>query len=522
MGFEEPSKSNAGLHDVSGDIKLEQSNQEGVFRTADLATLGLSQETERDIGPLDIICVGWNICNSWAGVAATMALTIAQGGAVTLIYGVIVVFIMVGCSGLTMAELASVYPTAGGQYHWTSILTPARPARILSYACGVTNVYAWISTTAGIAIIIAQVILGMVIFYQPDYVPETWHYFLVYQVFNLLVCIHNIFTLKKTMWVNDVSFVVTLTGFFTIIVTCLVRSSPKQDAAFVWSTFVNESGWSDGVSFLTGLVSPNYMYAGIDGAIHLAEECKNPARVVPRAIISTLVIGFITSFTFAVTMTYGIADFDAVLNTPTAVPAYEIWYQASKSKAAATTFMAILLTAATVALIAVQQTASRLTWSFARDNALLGSKFMGTIHPSLGVPVWALLANALVVFIIGCIFLGSSTAFNAFIGTSLILQQVTYAIPAALLMYRKRSHSFLPIDRPFKLYSPIGWLVNIVTVVFAIIVVIFYNFPVILPVVGSNMNYTSAVIGIMAIFAAINWFIHARKKYHGPRLAGVE
>ena len=60
------------------------------------------------------------------------------------------------------------------------------------------------------------------------------------------------------------------------------------------------------------------MYAGIDGAIHLAEECKNPARVVPRAIISTLVIGFITSFTFAVTMTYGIADFDAVLNTPTA------------------------------------------------------------------------------------------------------------------------------------------------------------------------------------------------------------
>lgn len=44
-----------------------------------------------------------------------MALTIAQGGAVTLIYGVVVVFIMVGCSGLTMAELSSVYPTAGGQ-----------------------------------------------------------------------------------------------------------------------------------------------------------------------------------------------------------------------------------------------------------------------------------------------------------------------------------------------------------------------------------------------------------------------
>ena len=74
-----------------------------------------------------------------------------------------------------------------------------------SYACGITNVYAWIATTAGIAIIIPQVILGMVIFHQPDYGPQTWHYFVVYQAVNLLVCVHNIFTLKKSMWVNDIS-----------------------------------------------------------------------------------------------------------------------------------------------------------------------------------------------------------------------------------------------------------------------------------------------------------------------------
>lgn len=89
--------------------------RQGTFGTTDLSTLGLAEAAERDIGPLDIICVGWNICNSWIGLAATIALTIAQGGSVTLIYGVIVCFVMVGCSGLTLAELASVYPTAGGQ-----------------------------------------------------------------------------------------------------------------------------------------------------------------------------------------------------------------------------------------------------------------------------------------------------------------------------------------------------------------------------------------------------------------------
>ena len=81
-----------------------------------LEVLGLSQQVTRNINAFDIICIGWNICNSWAGVAGTLALTIALGGTVTPIYGAALCFVAIGCSGLTMAELVSVYPTAGGQY----------------------------------------------------------------------------------------------------------------------------------------------------------------------------------------------------------------------------------------------------------------------------------------------------------------------------------------------------------------------------------------------------------------------
>lgn len=192
-----------------------------------------------------------------------------------------------------------------------------------------------------------------------------------------------------------------------------------------------------------------------------------------------------------------------------------------------------------MSLILLMQTASRLTWSFARDNALLGSRYIGHIHPILEVPVWALVVNGAVIFIIGCIYLGSTTAFNAFIGTGLILQQITYAIPAAVLLYGKRSSHLLPTNRPFKLWDSVGWIANFFTVGFAIIVVVFYNLPVVMPVEASNMSecrassqissaltdtlfeltdYTSAVIGVMTIFAGLNWFIWARTKYHGPRL----
>lgn len=111
----------------------------------------------------------------------------------------------------------------------------------------------------------------------------------------------------------------TLGSFFVITITCVARSSANyQPSVSVWGTFVNDSGWSSGgVAFLTGLVTPNYMYAGIDGALHLAEECKNASTVVPRALMSTLLIGFVSSFTFMVAMLYCTSDLDAVVASAT-------------------------------------------------------------------------------------------------------------------------------------------------------------------------------------------------------------
>lgn len=96
----------------------------------------------RKMTPLQIISASWIICDSWAGVSATVALAIAQGGPVTMVYGLILMFLLVGACTLTLAELSSVYPTAGGQYHWTSILAPGcisrglvRIAVVTYYSC---------------------------------------------------------------------------------------------------------------------------------------------------------------------------------------------------------------------------------------------------------------------------------------------------------------------------------------------------------------------------------------------------
>lgn len=113
------------------NFEIDEDQIRGTVETANLELLGLTQQTERSLSTFQIICGGWNICNSWAGIVGTLAIGISQGGTVLLLYGIIIVMVIVGLCTATLAELSSVYPTAGGQYHWTSILSPAKCSRVL-------------------------------------------------------------------------------------------------------------------------------------------------------------------------------------------------------------------------------------------------------------------------------------------------------------------------------------------------------------------------------------------------------
>ena len=69
--------------------------------------------------------------NTWWGFGSVFVLGISHGGPVTLIYGMILLSLVYGATALSLAELSAHYPTAGGQYHWTSLLAPKRLKRIL-------------------------------------------------------------------------------------------------------------------------------------------------------------------------------------------------------------------------------------------------------------------------------------------------------------------------------------------------------------------------------------------------------
>lgn len=200
------------------------------------------------------------------------------------------------------------------------------------------------------------------------------------------------------------------------------------------------------------------------------------------------------------------------------MPIYDIWRQTTKSSAAATTFLVALLLIILFVIVAMQQTAGCLTWSLARDDALLFSKSLGIMHNRLGVPAWALVVNASLVFLAGCVYLISSTAFSALINSSIILQIVSFAMPCILLMMRGRSDQVLPSDRAFSVPSWLGWTANAIVVIAAIVETIFFDFPAAIPISVSSMNYTCVVLAALAALSCVNWFAHGRMAYQGPTL----
>lgn len=327
-----------------GQTTQQASTKEAVLDPGSISGLGERGETivmndlkpQRNIGTFRLIAAGFNISNSWFAIAASLSVAIATGGTVSIIYGIVIIFLLYSCAALTMAELASVYPTAGGQYHFSSVLAPKKWNRPISYACGMIATSSWVALNASVNILAAQMVTSLAQFFL-DYTPKDWHLFFIYQAVNVFTLCYNIFLLSRTAWVHEFgckyhphpSFLIatvqilitsapvflTLTTFVVSVIASLARSE-KQTSTYVWTNFESNNGWPPAVSFLTGLITPCYMYAGLDAALHLAEETRTPRRDVPLALLWTIGIGFLTAFTFSVGMSYTITDLEALLNDP--------------------------------------------------------------------------------------------------------------------------------------------------------------------------------------------------------------
>ncbi|KAI7347160.1 hypothetical protein KC320_g7424 [Hortaea werneckii] len=148
-------------------------------------------------------------------------------------------------------------------------------------------------------------------------------------------------------------------------------------------------------------------------------------------------------------------------------------------------------------------------WAFSRDGALPFSEFWSKIHPSKRIPFNAQLAVYGIVGALGCLYLGSSTAFNSLMGTAVTVNNSAYMVPILtnLLTGRRNMHKGSFFMSGWK-----GFAVNTIAVCWLSFAIVFFSFPYYKPVTAQNMNYTCVVVGGLALLQ-LGWWLCVGKGY---------
>ncbi|MCJ1309396.1 hypothetical protein MMC25_003055 [Agyrium rufum] len=486
------------------------------------------KQLDRNFSLLSICAVGLVVGNTWAAlggsIAHAKAVAIYNGGPPGVLYEFIAVSIFYWIIAACLAELASAIPSSGGVYHWASIVGGPKYGRIWGWYAGWWNFAAWIFGPTSISAIVGNCCVQMYAVTHPDFVPQKWHVFVCYLIVTWICCSVVLFANRALPAVNNLGLFLILVGLLITIIVCAVlpgkSGSGYASNDFVWREWSQGIGYSsNGFVFLMGMLNGAYAVGTPDCCSHLAEEIPRPEINVPKAIAAQMVIGFITAFVYMITIFYAITDLDSVLSGEATFPLAEIYLQATGTSGGTIGLLLLVMLPLICTAIGGYLTASRILWTLARDNATPFSSMLGKISDRWRNPFNAILLCGVIGTIFGCIYVGSSTAFNAFVGSFVILSTLSYL--GALLPYVITRRKYI-VPGPFWMKGNLGLAMHGIACIYIAVFVVIFCFPYALPVDAGSMNYSCLVSGGLTVFITCWWFWKGSRGYTGPQALTIE
>ncbi|KAH7318941.1 amino acid transporter-like protein [Rhexocercosporidium sp. MPI-PUGE-AT-0058] len=458
------------------------------------------------------------LMGTWEALTSVVAAALTNGGAPCLFYNYIISFFGTIAIAASLSEIASICPTAGGQYHWVAVLAPKNQVIVASWFTGWISIGGQIVLTASAAFAAGLQMQALITLNHGDYTPQRWQGMLFYWMILLYSAAINIWGSRVLPHTNLASGVLHLAGFVTIMIVLGVMA-PKHNAHFVFVEVTNNSGWSnDGVSWLVGLLSTVYPFLGYDAACHLAEEMPRPERNVPIAMMGSVLVNGILGFGYALMLLFSLGDLQELLTSPTGFPFMQLFLNVTKTKAGATIMILPVTLIAVAANSAGCTSTSRTFWAFARDSATPFPKYFAHVNTSLQIPVRSVVLVTVAQMILGFIYLVNSTAFNAILSMSILGMYASYLLPIVYMALYGRRNLGSGEYGPFKLGKSLGPAVNIAAICWLLVAIVFSTFPSVQPVTTENMNYAIAVMGGWVVAGAAFFFVSGKRTYSGPKI----
>ncbi|KAL4946697.1 hypothetical protein BDV06DRAFT_231771 [Aspergillus oleicola] len=487
-----------------------------------LEHLGYKQELQRSFSLLDMVGFSFSIVTCWTALSGVFIIGVTAGGPPVMVFGWLGVCAITLTVALSMAEMCSQWPVAGGQYSWVALLAPPKISRPLSYITG------WFMLTGVLAMgavnnsICANFILGQANLVFPSFTIERWHTVLVTYAVAFASLLVNVFAPHLLNKLSRSILIWNITSFVIIVATLLATNTNKQPASFVFRDFQNFTGFAQSMATIIGILQSLFGMCCYDAPSHMTEEMKYPSRDAPKAMVLSVGMGAVTGFIFLLVLCFCIGDIDTTASSSTGVPVLQIFYDSTGNKVG-TCFMGSMITViCLVCAVSLVAEGSRSLFAFARDRGLPFSMFLSKVTGGKRhIPFNAICATVLVQIAFNSIYFGTVTGFNTIISIATTGFYISYALPllSRLLGHitsSSPSESTFKFTGPFHLHSTLSLTLNTIGLLFLLFAFVTFNFPSEAPVNEENMNYTSAAIGVIAFLGTGTWFLEARGRFTGP------
>lgn len=454
------------------------------------------------------------------GFGGPMISAVYGGGQLSMFVGILVVLVLDGAVAVSLAELASRYPTSSGVYYWSYRLCGEHKntRKALSFITGwfwlIGNWTITLSVNFGFASLIAATIS----IYEPQWTASSWELLLIFYAVCILTFSICAFGDKMLPLVDTAAALWSVVTIIAVLVGVAVQAkSGRHSASYGLGNYdTSFSGWGQGFTFFIGLLPPAYAFSAIGMITSMTEECADPEVEVSRSLVLCMPIGGIASLFFVLPLCFTLPPLEAILEAPNGQALPFILSTVMGTKAGTLILMVMVFFVTLFCSISITTGASRCTWAFSRDHALpLANIWTKTVADS---PVYALALVTIIEMLLGLINLGSSAAFTAFASVGVIALAIGYLVPIAISLFTGRkevSHARWNVGR----FA--GTVANVLAVSWILFELVLFSMPTALPVSEVSMNYASVVlVGLISLSGV--WYAISGRKRKSPELLNFE
>ena len=424
-----------------------------------LRSLGYKQELRRGMGAFSNFAISLSIICILAGGVTSFHQGLSSVGGAAFGLGWPLVCLFSLAVAATMGQVASSFPTAGGLYHWASILGGK----------GWGWATAWLNLL-GMVAALAAINLGALRFTLDSLGPGRA---------SATVAIVGVFAITASQaLVNHLGIRLTtrltdFSGYWIVGIALLLTASLLVFAPSLHPerlvSFTNYSGarggdvWpaTDSIAllFVLSFLLAAYTITGFDASANTAEETVGAAMRVPRGIIQAVAVSGVAGWVMLCAVVAAIPDLDRA--AALGPGAFTFAVGAVLPRPLAYFILAGIALAQYLCGLAAVTSASRIAYAFARDGGLPASNALGRVSDRYRTPTMAIWTVAFA----AALATVYTPIYETMAAVAAILLYISYVLPTALglVAYGHRWTTMGPWDlgawyRPLAAISVVGCL----------------------------------------------------------------